>query len=77
MANSAAKTLFNVLVNDLNAGAESTLSKFAGEKKWKGLFCRPEDCSAVWRDLSSLGKRAGKNLIKFHKKKLCPAPGKE
>lgn len=77
MVNTRAKTSFNGLVNDLDAGTESTLNKFAGEKQWKGLFCRPEVCSAVQRDLSRLEKRAGRNVIKFQEKKHGPAPGKE
>lgn len=77
--NTGAKTSFNVLVNDLDQddGTQRTLSKFASEKQWTGLFCRPEVSSAVQRDLSSLEKRSGRNLIKFHKKKHRPAPGKE
>ncbi|KAK4824877.1 hypothetical protein QYF61_021084 [Mycteria americana] len=66
--------LFNVFINDLDDGAECTLSKFADGMRLGGVADTPEDCAAIQRDLNSLEKWAGRNFMKFNKGKCKVLP---
>ena len=61
--------LFNTFINDLDDGAECTLSKFAEDTKPGGVSDAPEDCATIQRDLNRLEKWSDRNLMKFSKKK--------
>ncbi|GAB0207878.1 mitochondrial enolase superfamily member 1 [Grus japonensis] len=54
--------LFNIFINDLDDGAECTISKFADDTKLGGVV-------AIQRDLNKLEKRADRNLMWFNKGK--------
>lgn len=56
--------LFNIF-NDLDKGAECTLSKFVGDKTGRS--------GSIQRNLNRLDKCADRNLIKFNKGK-CQVP---
>jgi len=58
--------LFNV-INDLDDGAECTLSKSADDTKMGGVAGMPEGCAVIWRNLNRLEKFADRNLMKFNK----------
>lgn len=59
--------LFNIFFNDLDDGAECTLSKFVTDK--------PEVFAVIQRDLNSLEKQeqTDKNLVNFSKGDCSPA----
>ncbi|KAK4827204.1 hypothetical protein QYF61_015232 [Mycteria americana] len=57
----------NVFINDLDAGAECTLSKFADATKLGGVADMSEGCAAIQRNLNRLKKWANRNLIMFNK----------
>ncbi|KAK4830805.1 hypothetical protein QYF61_013734 [Mycteria americana] len=59
--------LFNIFINDLDDGAERTLSKFADDIKLGGVADTPQGHNAIQRDLNRLEKWDDRNLIKFHK----------
>ncbi|KAK4828365.1 hypothetical protein QYF61_026087 [Mycteria americana] len=61
--------LFNIFINDLDDGAECTLSKFAYDRKLGGVVDRPGGCAAILRDSDRLEKWANRNLINFSRRK--------
>ncbi|PKU43344.1 rna-directed dna polymerase from mobile element jockey-like [Limosa lapponica baueri] len=58
--------LFTVFINDLNDGAECSLSKFADDTKLGGVADTPKEHAAIPRDLEKLEKWADRNLMKFN-----------
>lgn len=44
--------LFSIFLSDLNDGTEGTPSKFAEDKKLRGVIDRPDGCAAIQGDLN-------------------------
>ena len=61
--------LLSIFINDLDYGAEYTLSKFADATKLEEVADRTDGRAAIQRDFKRLEKQAGRNLMKFSKKK--------
>ncbi|PKU27391.1 rna-directed dna polymerase from mobile element jockey-like [Limosa lapponica baueri] len=59
--------LFNIFINDLDDGAEHTLSKLQ-MTKLGGVADTAEGCAAIQRDLNRLEKWTDRNLMQFNKK---------
>ncbi|KAK4815731.1 hypothetical protein QYF61_006769 [Mycteria americana] len=59
--------LLNIFINDLDDGAECTLSKFAKDTKLGGVADSPKGHAAIQRDLDRLEKSEDRNLMKFNK----------
>ena len=51
--------LFSILVNNLEEGIVSTLSKYASETKLGGAVGTLEGCAAIQQDLDRLESQAG------------------
>jgi len=62
--------LFNISINDLQDGAEGTLSKLTDDTKLGGEADMPECHAATQRGLNRLAKQADRNLIKFNKREV-------
>ncbi|KAK4829110.1 hypothetical protein QYF61_002148 [Mycteria americana] len=62
------KTEANIFINDLDDGADFSLSKFVDATKLGGMADMPVGCAAIQRDFNRLEKWADKNLLKFNKK---------
>ena len=65
--------LFNIFVNNLDEGIESTLSKFADDIKLRGVA---DALGGQCYHSTKLESLAGRNLKKFNKSKSL-APGEE
>ena len=61
--------LFNIFMNYLNEGIESSFNKFADDTKLGGMADIPEGCAAIQHDLDRLESWAGRNPIRFNKGK--------
>ena len=63
------QVMFNLFINDLNAGKQCTLSKSADDTKLGGMADRSDWCAVTQRDLNRLEKWVERNLMKFNKGK--------
>uniref|UniRef100_A0A8C3I187 Reverse transcriptase domain-containing protein n=1 Tax=Chrysemys picta bellii TaxID=8478 RepID=A0A8C3I187_CHRPI len=61
--------LFNIFINDLDIGIESTLIKFADDIKLGGIATALEDRVIIQNDLDKLEKWSEVNRMKFNKDK--------
>uniref|UniRef100_A0A8C3H5J2 Protocadherin-16 n=1 Tax=Chrysemys picta bellii TaxID=8478 RepID=A0A8C3H5J2_CHRPI len=62
-------SLFNVFINDLDIGIESTLIKFADDTKLGGIATALENRVIIQKDLDKLEKWSEVNRMKFNKDK--------
>lgn len=60
--------LFNILISNLDNGAECMLNKFCRWHKTGGVADTPECCVATQRVFDGLEKQADRNLMKFKRK---------
>uniref|UniRef100_A0A674ICA9 Reverse transcriptase domain-containing protein n=4 Tax=Terrapene triunguis TaxID=2587831 RepID=A0A674ICA9_9SAUR len=61
--------LFNIFINDLDIGIESTIIKFADDTKLGGIATALEDRVIIQNDLDKLEKWSELNRMKFNKDK--------
>jgi len=61
--------LFNIFINDLDEGIESTLSKFAEDTQLGGVANTVEGFATIQQDLDRLESWEGMNLMRFNKSK--------
>ena len=59
--------LFNILVSNLDEGIKSTLSKFAGDTRLRGVADTLEGCATIQKDLDRFESWSGRNLMGFNK----------
>jgi len=59
----------NVSVNDLHAGLEDVLSKFAHDTKLEGAVASTEGGENLHRDVDKIENRASTKCIKYNKNK--------
>jgi len=57
----------SIIINDLEEGIESTLSKFADDMKWGGVADTPEGCVVFQQDLDRLGKPGREELCEVQR----------
>ena len=62
--------LFNIFINDLDEGVESTLSKFTDDKKLGELADTLAGCVTIQQDLNRLESGAGRDMMRFHNQVL-------
>ena len=60
---------FNILVNGLEEGIVSTLSKYASETKLGGAAGTPEGCAAIQQELDRLESQAVAKQVRCNKSK--------
>ena len=61
--------LFNIFINDLDDGIDSTLTKCADDTKVGGTVDMSEGKATLQRDLHKLEEQASKNYMKLNKTK--------
>ena len=61
--------LFNIFTNDLDERVECTPSKCADDTQLGGAAVTPEGCAAIQEDLEILESSAGRNMMRFSKRK--------
>ena len=61
--------MFNIFINNLDKGIESTFSKFPQDTKLGGVAVTHEGCGAIQQDLYRLESWAGRNLMRFKESK--------
>ena len=61
--------LLNIFICDLGEEVESTLRKFADDKKLGGFADTPEGCATIQQDMDKLESWVGRSLMTFNKSK--------
>lgn len=61
---------FNLFINDLNGGIESTYSGFTDNTKLAGVDYALSSCANIERDLNRLEEWADESLTKFNNRKF-------
>ena len=59
---------FSIFISDLDEGIESTLSKFADDRKLGSVSDTPAGCAAIQQDLNRLESWEERNLMNFNEK---------
>ena len=65
--------MFNIFINDLGNGIESTLRKYADDRNLAGVADTPEGCDVIQKDMDRMESWAEMNLMKFNRSK-CRVP---
>ncbi|KAJ7403921.1 rna-directed dna polymerase from mobile element jockey-like [Willisornis vidua] len=61
--------LFNILINDMDSGADCNLSQLVGDTKLSSAVDSPEGTDAIQRDLDRLEKQRSVNIVQLNKAK--------
>ena len=61
--------MFNIFINNLDEGIESTLIKVFDYTNLRGLADTPKSCATIQQDLDRLKSWAERNLLRFNKSK--------